>query len=82
MTKRLVTDKMAQEMRALRAKGWSYQRISERFNVSSDTARKYAPGGETIRHGRTTSDDEFTLEMLAIGQQIVNRLRAEGKIDY
>lgn len=77
-----VTNQMIQDMRALRAKGWSYARIAEYFRVSSDTVRKHAPGGRTVRQGRNAGDDDFTQEMLAIGEQIVARLRAEGKIDY
>jgi len=73
---------MVQEICALRDKGWSHARIGEYMHISSDTARKYAPGGETVRQERNTGDDSVTQEMFAIGEQIIARLRAEGKIDY
>lgn len=75
-----VTERMIREMRSLRANGWSHDRIAEYLGVSRDTALRYAPGGHTVRRSRIDDGDAFTQEMLALGEQIMAKLRAEGKV--
>jgi hypothetical protein len=48
-TQSKLTDKKITRAKALRAKGWTYRRIADRFNVANPTLWK-ALSGETWKH--------------------------------
>ena len=67
-----------EEIRRLRSEGWSYKHIGRRLKMAPETAKKYAPFGETTKR-EVDRMTEFTKEMTEIGWQIVEKLKREGR---
>ena len=67
-----------EQIRRLRSEGWSYKHIGRRLQMAPETAKKYAPFGETTKR-EVDRMQEFTEEMTAVGWKIVEKLKREGR---
>lgn len=75
---RKVTPEMVEKMITMRKQGWSYKHIGNTLGVTGDTVRNHAPFGETTKIERDPMK-AFTEEMTAVGWQIVEKLKREGR---
>ena len=80
MVMQRIDDSIIANIEELRHKGWSYERIAEALNISTSTAKKYAPFGVATHLPRNAADKtRFTDRQIEIAIAAMKKIEQEGK---